>query len=699
MVKHVSALVIAVLAGCPSPESKPDDGATPPDSDSPVFVDTSESDLPAPLIDVTVQVMVDGEPAAGVLVSQGGTPNRWTTGDDGSVAVTVQMRVKGDGDIMVLGAHPECRIQGTIVGHHNEGETVTIELERFDPVDHTDYVHQPPGAPGEVPTNNFCGHCHLTTLDDWYTSPHRTAASNPVVQDVYGGSAAAFPDESTCNFRGGTWQTGRIPGTGMAGDRCFIGDGTIEDLNPGCDPDDPCADATGACADCHAPGTSGELGGQDLLSATSDAYTGGVHCDVCHKVASVSPGAAPGVAGWLDIHRPEPGAGILTGELSFGPLPDVPNPRMGSVYREHFKGADFCGGCHQLDQEVLLPGLAADAVRWPSGRLPIHSTWAEHNDSPLAGEAPCQSCHMPPDPSVANAADIQLYPFAFVGVSAGWYRPPGSMRRHQWLGPRSPVGEAFLQRPLAVEVDTLTDGDEVVVDVTVSNIGAGHAVPTGEPMRSVLVRVEADCDGTALAPSGGAVVPDFGGYRQVQDATGDWAVWDAAEVGDVIRVVDLDGVYDYQGFGPFGDGTFQAADKGMPVENFAGQATVLQVDAGVVTLDVPLPVGDRAYLGTAAPWSEQGDPSPALAGAPGFGFARVLVGPDGERMVPHHRAVDVASDNRLLPGQFWTSRHRFAGPCPSVEAAAVVLHRGLPWGLSQQRGWSMTERVMAEERR
>ena len=68
--------------------------------------------------------------------------------------------------------------------------------------------------------------------------------------------------------------------------------------------------------------------------------------------------------------------------------------------------------------------------------------------------------------------------------------------------------------------------------------------------------------------------------------------------------------------------------------------------------------------------------SGAWAGAAGFGFAKVLVGPRGERMVPHFRAVDVASDNRLPFGSSWTSEHRFAVDCAAPTVRASVGRRG-----------------------
>lgn len=133
---------------------------------------------------------------------------------------------------------------------------------------------------------------------------------------------------------------------------------------------------------------------------------------------------------------------------------------------------------------------------------------------------------------------------------------------------------------------------------------------------------------------------------------------------------------DYTGFGPFGDGTFDAVQKGMPAEEWLGDFAVGET----------LPAGNLAYR------IAGGD----YAGAPGFGFARVTVGADGERGVPGFRAVDVASDNRLLPRGAWTSTVRFDGSdCPDARVEATLLHRNYATPEAARRGWTITDQVMA----
>ncbi len=656
-----------------------------PDSVSPepreTAADTAPADsdtAPVAPFDVSVTVTLDGVPVEGALVMQGGAQTRWFTDAEGRATVRVDPSIVGDR--VVLAAHAEARSWGEEV---DGPAAITLPLERYDTTDNPLYVFNDPGPESHEGTNTAqCNHCHIELHRTWWPSAHRTSASNTAVHDLYAGTAAAFTSASLCATAGGTWGPGTAPGTGDTVDQCFLGGGVLPDT-----------DGTGACADCHAPGIDGELGGRDLLEATGIAYEAGVHCDVCHHVADVDLSAPPGVGGRLRIQRPSevaytPGMGEWQ-PLMFGPWADVLNPRMGSVYTPLFHEARLCAGCHEQDQAVLVD-TPIDLTRWPDGTLPIHSTYSEWEAGPMNPSAPCQSCHMPPLPGVGNGADIyNELDDVSVGIASGWERLPGAVRAHTFYGPRQPES-GMLGLAARVDVTSRLEGETLVADVTVTNVGPGHAIPTGEPLRSMLVLVDASCDDVSLVATGGDVVPDFGGSLAAKEAGEDWTSWPGAAVGDTLRVVRRTGAHhDYTGHGPFGDGRFDAEAKGMPVEEIVGTATVLGVADARVTLDRPLPEGDRVYR-TAGQ---------AYAGAPGFGFARVLVGADGTRMVPHFAAVDVASDNRLLPTAGWTSTHRFAAPCAAPEVHATVLHRNYPLGLATERGWAVTDQVMDEVRR
>lgn len=680
----------------PGRDARPADAEADADADVDAGLADATADVGSwPYERLKVEVRVDGAPTAGVLVMQGGARPTWRTGPDGKVVLPLDYDVPGQ--VWIVASHPEARV-GAVEVFEGMRLPVVIPLSRFDTGDNPAYRFQDPGEPGRRETTAQCGHCHQTLNDDWYASPHRTSASNAHVHDLYAG-AAAIDDADACRAAGGRWREGRMPGKDGVEPRCYLGDGVLPLLNAAC-AEGPCLApaATGGCADCHAPGIDGALGGRDLLEARDHAFDYGVHCDVCHRVEGVVMDAEPGAAGRLRLLRPTEPAPISLGAggfrpLTFGPDHDSPNPRMGSVQRDHFRSGEMCAGCHQQDQPVLVPGAAIDRARWPDGRLPVHSTWAEWRAGVLADAVRCPDCHMPPAAAVANAADLQLFPLAEVGVQGGWYRPPGAVRHHSFVGPRTP-GSGMLEHAAAVFVEKAVQADRVEARVTVRNAGAGHAIPTGEPLRALLLKVEAWCGDVPLAPVGGDALPGWAGALARRARGEDWTRWPEARPGDVVRVVRRPGGFHaYDGFGRFAGDALPPAEKGLPVELVAGEARVVSAEQGRVTFDRPLPEGDAAWL------VRPDDAGPAqLAGAPGFAFARVMADAEGREMVPHFLAVDVTADNRLLPQQRWTSTHAFA-PCAEPAVRATLLYRPFPWWLARERRWDAPDRPMAEVRR
>jgi hypothetical protein len=665
--------------------------------DTPTPVETSPPDTALPDLPdsfpVPVSVTMDNEPVDGAVIVQGGSPDHWLSGPDGTVTIEIDTTLGGD--LWLHASHPQARIAAKEI-LRNDGELVVLNLVRFDTVDNLSYEFQHPGTPTLNDTTNYCSHCHRSMVDDWYKSPHRTASSNPVLQDLYAGTALAHTSEEDCSLAGGQWWAGINPGTTDTIQKCYLGDGALPAYNEACGSTAPCdgvAENTGACADCHAPGIDGELGGRDLHEATGIAYEYGVHCDVCHKVESVSLEGEPGVAGKLKILRPsEEGSSIFLWQpLTFGPYHDVANPRMGSVHRDHFLSADLCQACHEYQSELAPTGSSVDLIRWPEG-LPIQSTFSEWEDGPYSPGAPCQSCHMPPDPEAGNTVDVQ-YDEATWGLASGWWRPTGSVRKHAWYGPRQPEAR-MLKLAAALEIKTTQETDELQVEVTVTNAGAGHAIPTGEAMRSLVLAVEASCNGLALPATGGDAIPDFGGSLIQKSVSEDWNVWPGAKVGQVIRVIKTTGEWhNYEGVGAFSEMTAQ--EKGMPRDSVQGSSTITALSGNQVTLDQALPSGDIAILGEPG-WPAEGTPSKALAGTSGFAFARVMVAPDGRRHVHHSAANDLASDNRLMPQTSWTSHHQFATNCATPTVRAVLVHRAYPLGLARSRGWELNDSIMVE---
>lgn len=642
-----------------------------------------------------VHVTLDGEPGSLAVIKQGGVQQTYLCDVQGVAEVLVDLELEGE--IVLHASHPDARIGYAHIDPKAPPASLNIALHRFDRSDNEDYPFWAPGTPDDLLN---CAHCHHKMNAWWFESPHRFSASNPTVQDLYAGVASAYTGEQSCQNAGGRWMQGRLPGTHEQGMRCYIGDGALPALNEDCGEDVSCdevAEDFGGCADCHAPGINGKIGGRNLLDAVDAAYEFGVHCDVCHKVESIHPDKAPGVAGYLKILRPsEPPSipGELYEPLIFGPFHDVSQIQMGAVYRPFFRKADFCAGCHDYGVSVNPRAGSIDANKWRSGKLPVQSTFNEWKQGPYATATPCMECHMPADPLADNAAGLEDSIASGPSQIAGWIRPKGEIRKHTWIGPRTPES-GLLQRAAELKLDAQVKGEALDLRVTVRNVGAGHAIPTGLPTRSMLLLVQADCDGEALRAEGGDIVPDFGGYLAQKNRFESWSTWPQAKVGQVIRVAKRTQAWVRSEATPyFGQkaGPAQALD-GFRRLAWVGESKVMAVAPdGTVRLDRPLPTGDVAFLGEAL---DLGSSRPQrLAGAPGFAFARVFVDKQGKLNVPSFRAVDIRSDNRILPRQQWTSEHRFELRCATPKVQATLLYRSFPPDWVEQRDWDRPDIIV-----
>ena len=91
-------------------------------------------------------------------------------------------------------------------------------------------------------------------------------------------------------------------------------------------------------------------------------------------------------------------------------------------------------------------------------------------------------------------------------------------------------------------------------------------------------------------------------------------------------------------------------------------------------------------------------PSRHYAGYPGITFAKVMVDADGNRHVPHYKAVDIASDNRLPPGSSTLVSHVFDIPetCQTGSITAHLIYRPTPLSLAIPNGWEALDYVIAE---
>ena len=658
-------------------------------------------------------VKLDGEPTAQIKVLQGGSSLSWQTNEQGQVRIELDREVLGP--TTLFASHPQARTRSlTLFG--DEQSPQSIELTRYQVGDNPLSPFSDPGEPDRRASTTQCGHCHLNINTQWFESPHRSSARNPIVYDLYTGRGSGWTTEEACLEAQGIWREGQVEGQDEWAFQCYfelsaLGAFNESCQNPPCDSRelDPNHAYFGGCADCHAPqqnpttemGNQIKYGGQDLLTTRDFAFEYGVSCDVCHHVDRIDREAPAGVAGRLVIQRPHEEASRSLGAggylpLSFGPSADVSNPRMGISPRTHYQDGSLCMGCHQHSHQADHALVPIHPQRWPEGAIPNQSTYQEWEEGPYKEISPCNACHMPPDATVMNSSHLETFADADIGTQGGWPRPFGSTRQHRWWGPRQSQGKMLENAAsLHVKVDPSSEGWQIQVQT--HNSGAGHGLPTGEPMRHLLLLVDLECEGEPVFAVGGNAVQEIGGSIHQQP----WVPLNElrlpkADLGDWIRVVEhFDEWIEYDGYGAFArEGRFAVHEKGLFRQETRGQAKIIAIDEqGELTLDRPLPEGTHLYLIKANPPIALG-----YAGQSGFSFGRVFKGQNGQLMVPHFVASDLVRDQRLKPNQSWTTHHLFPQTCSTAPLLSVrLLYRPYPLWLARQRGWTMWDQIMVQK--
>ncbi len=243
--------------------------------------------------------------------------------------------------------------------------------------------------------------------------------------------------------------------------------------------------SAGNCAACHVPGLAVNAPfGTDATSARAAAA--GVSCDVCHKVREAEIDDAGGRPGVLSLRfaRPAPGKDaffaqlddVTAGDDSFNPL---------------FRESRYCAPCHH-------------GTFW---RVRAYSEFAEWAASSYARRnVQCQDCHMKLEGGARRFA---------LEKEGGVLRDPATISSHAQYG----LDDARFMRE-AVRVETRADlaRGRVGVRVSVTNSGAGHHVPTGSPMRNMILLVAArDSRGNGLRLVKGGRVPSWGGEGSPAD--------------------------------------------------------------------------------------------------------------------------------------------------------------------------------------
>lgn len=224
------------------------------------------------------------------------------------------------------------------------------------------------------------------------------------------------------------------------------------------------------CIECHTPigAVTGENG---LISANglSALAKKGVSCDFCHTIDRVNPDW-PGNA---SFH-------VSPGRVKRGPYKDSVAPKHKTAYSKLHTEAEFCGMCHNLSH--------------PTSGIPLENTYTEWKNSSYAKKGVvCQDCHMPPKPGRAATRGPKrdkVFAHTFVGAN------------YRFAEKNLAVANLQKSAKLALSMSgtQITPGNQLSVSVKVTNVGAGHYLPTGlTELREMWLEVRAhDSEGNKL---------------------------------------------------------------------------------------------------------------------------------------------------------------------------------------------------------
>ncbi|MFL5247484.1 MAG: carboxypeptidase regulatory-like domain-containing protein [Myxococcales bacterium] len=236
----------------------------------------------------------------------------------------------------------------------------------------------------------------------------------------------------------------------------------------------------GTCAACHVPALAVNAPFDTDPAAARGVAAQGVTCDVCHKIRDAAVDATGGRPGVLSFTFARPVRGK---DAFFGQLDDViAGP---DSFRALYRESRYCAPCHH-------------GSFWGVRAYPEFSEWAASGYA--RKNVQCQDCHM----------KLRGGPRRFALEKEGAaLRDPATISSHVQYGLND---EAFMRSALTYAARAEVLGDRIRVRVSIKNSGAGHHVPTGSPMRNMVLLVEAnDAQGAPLPLVQGERVPEWAG--------------------------------------------------------------------------------------------------------------------------------------------------------------------------------------------
>lgn len=327
----------------------------------------------------------------------------------------------------------------------------------------------PISLPGDLTVEGLeatgiCGGCHNALLEQWKGSMHANALIDPVFQ----AATKLFLSEVTAE-----------------GDR----------------------EEALACVRCHTPfghlSTIAETTAADYDAAAETLGTrSGIFCDFCHSVkSSAGVGNAPFL---VDAAQGD------AQKIKQGPRSDAVSPYHETAFSDLHTKSEFCGMCHDVSHTL--------------NGMPIERTYTEWRDGPYNTGDPattvyCQDCHMRQRPGVPATGSTSRLDNP--GKSAVGGKERDHVYTHYIVGANAAVPSLLgvgednvaiasenLQHCATIEITAPSfplvwqDAD---IQVKVTNVGAGHYLPTGlSEVRELWLEIQVkDTLGRTIFRSGG----------------------------------------------------------------------------------------------------------------------------------------------------------------------------------------------------
>lgn len=440
-------------------------------------------------------------PVAGAVVQIQGTTNKTQTAEDGTFTLS---GIEGTTPVVVtawsIGHYVGWTTLNPSAPGWAGGSGIEITLNPLSPGDNSEYDwYSFEGTDGSA----ACGMCHRE-YTEWQADQHSRAAINHRFLNLYMGT----------DVNGQRGQPVQLNYDGIV----LLPDPSKPNYGPGFRLDNP--NRAGNCAACHTPIASKAPNTQNCawsgchtdltierargvidspaipsLDLSGDAVEG-ISCEFCHKIGDVYLNDEtklpfpdmPGILS-LRLYRPRDDSQ----QVFFGTLVDV--TRQDS-YLPLLSKSEFCAGCHY---GVFGGVVGMEQVK--DGTL-VYNSYGEWLASPYSNPETgmtCQACHMPES-------------------EAKWFVLPekgGLTRDYEQLSNHTMPGAAdenLLQNTVTMVSSAERNGDQLQVEISITNDKAGHYVPTDAPIRSMILVVEAlDANGEPLPLSQGPVNPAYSG--------------------------------------------------------------------------------------------------------------------------------------------------------------------------------------------